>query len=113
VIDGGGDDLTVAATVGKARVEHEPADHRPRLRRSGSGAAFKIGPGTVSAVSDSPLSDIMNEHAATRSPESYERFLALFRACTVGIAASGTPVTDASRRLVAGGDLTAAPDYSR
>jgi hypothetical protein len=59
-------------------------------------------------MSDNPLSDIMSEHAATRSPESYERFLALFRACTVGIAANGTLVTDASGRLVAGGNLAAA-----
>ncbi len=58
-------------------------------------------------MSDSPLSDIMGEHAATRSPDSYERFLALFRAGTVGIAASGTPVVDASGRLAAGSDLGA------
>ena len=88
-------------------------DHRRRLRHSGSGAAFEIGPGTVSAMSDSPLSDVMSEHAATRSPESYERFLALFRACTVGIVASGTPVTDASGRLVAGWRPGRGPDYSR
>lgn len=58
-------------------------------------------------MSDSPLSDIMGEHAATGSPESYERFLARFRDSTVGIAASGTPVMDASGRLVAGGDFGA------
>lgn len=49
----------------------------------------------------------MGEHAATRSPESYERFVALFRASTVGIAANGTPAVDASGRLVAGSDLGA------
>ncbi|GAB3835381.1 hypothetical protein ACFPIJ_51005 [Dactylosporangium cerinum] len=58
-------------------------------------------------MSDSPLSDAMGEHAATRSPESYERFLALFRAGTVGIVAIGTPETDASGRLVTGSNLGA------
>ncbi|MEV4134141.1 hypothetical protein AB0J72_18465 [Dactylosporangium sp. NPDC049742] len=58
-------------------------------------------------MSDSPLSDIMGEHAATRSPESYERFVTLFRTSTVGIVTNGTPVLDASGRLVAGSDLGA------
>ncbi|MFG1779793.1 hypothetical protein ACGFIG_25610 [Micromonospora sp. NPDC049048] len=57
-------------------------------------------------MSETPLSDVMSEHAETRTPESYERFLRLFRASTVGIVATGVPAHDAHGHL-AGGDLGA------
>ncbi|GIJ43747.1 hypothetical protein Val02_06330 [Virgisporangium aliadipatigenens] len=53
-------------------------------------------------MNNSPLSDTMAEHAATKSPESYERFLALFRASTIGIATTGTPIRDADGNLTTG-----------
>jgi hypothetical protein len=82
--------------------------HDPGFRTSDSSrTTARSRPGTVAAMSDTPLSDVMGEHAATRSPESYEQFLALFRAATVGIVASGTPVLDSSGRLVAGSDFGA------
>jgi hypothetical protein len=42
-------------------------------------------------MSETPLSDVMSEYAETKTPESYEHFLRLFRASTVGIAATGVP----------------------
>lgn len=58
-------------------------------------------------MSDTPLSDVMTEHAETKTPESYERFLALFRASTIGIVATGTPVQDTHGRFTADGNLGA------
>lgn len=49
----------------------------------------------------------MAEHADTRSPESYERFLALFRASVIGIVADGAVVQDAHGRSVAGNNFGA------
>jgi hypothetical protein len=49
----------------------------------------------------------MAEHSDTRSPESYERFLALFRASVIGIAARGAVTQDARGRSVAGTNLGA------
>jgi hypothetical protein len=46
-------------------------------------------------VSDTPLSDVMAEHSGTRSPESYERFLGLFRASVIGIVSVGAVRQDA------------------
>ncbi|MFI5926584.1 SseB family protein [Micromonospora sp. NPDC051543] len=40
-------------------------------------------------MSETPLSDVMSEHAEAKTPESYERFLRLFRSSTVGIVATG------------------------
>ncbi|MEV4465111.1 hypothetical protein AB0J51_15970 [Micromonospora echinofusca] len=42
-------------------------------------------------MSETPLSEVMSEHAETKTPESYERFLRLFRASTVGIVATEVP----------------------
>ncbi|GGM72151.1 hypothetical protein ACFFX1_53280 [Dactylosporangium sucinum] len=47
----------------------------------------------------------MAEHAGT--PESYERFVVLFRASTIGIAGTGTPAQDAQGRIFAAGDFGA------
>ena len=58
-------------------------------------------------MSDTPLSDVMAEHSDTRSPESYERFLALFRASVIGIVAVGAVEQDAQRQHVAGKNLGA------
>lgn len=58
-------------------------------------------------MSDTPLSDVMAEHSDTRSPESYERFLALFRASVIGIVAVGAVAQDAQRQHVAGKNLGA------
>ncbi|WP_346125326.1 hypothetical protein [Micromonospora coerulea] len=58
-------------------------------------------------MSDTPLSDVMTEHAETKTPESYERFLALFRASSIGVVAIGAPAQDADGRFIAGGDLGA------
>jgi hypothetical protein len=49
----------------------------------------------------------MSEHAATGTPESYERFLALFRGSTVGIVAVGTPASDSRGRFIADGGIGA------
>ena len=45
----------------------------------------------------------MTEHAETDAPESYGRFLALFRASTIGIVAIGTPSQDPHGRFGADG----------
>ncbi|MEO3817176.1 SseB family protein [Plantactinospora sp. B24E8] len=58
-------------------------------------------------MSDTPLSDVMAEHAETKSPESYERFLRLFRAATIGIVAVGELAPDANGRVIADGNLGA------
>jgi hypothetical protein len=58
-------------------------------------------------MSDTPLSDVMTEHAETDAPESYERFLALFRTSTIGIVAIGTPSQDPDGRFRADGNLGA------
>jgi hypothetical protein len=55
-------------------------------------------------MSDTPLSDVMTEHAETQTPESYGRFLALFRAATVGIVASETADGDLGAGRTAHGD---------
>jgi len=57
-------------------------------------------------VSDTPLSDVMAEHSGTRSPESYERFLGLFRASVIGIVSVGAVRQDARGRLVAGNNCS-------
>ncbi|MET7808866.1 hypothetical protein [Micromonospora chersina] len=57
-------------------------------------------------MSETPLSDVMSEHAETKTTESYERFLRLFRASTVGIVATGVPAHDA-HGYVADGNLGA------
>jgi hypothetical protein len=49
----------------------------------------------------------MSEYAETRTPESYERFLASFRGSTVGFVAVGTPASDSRDRFVADGGLGA------
>lgn len=58
-------------------------------------------------MSDTPLSDAMTEYAETNTPESYERFLALFRASTIGIVAIGAPSQDPNGQLRADGSLGA------
>jgi hypothetical protein len=45
----------------------------------------------------------MAEHSDSRSPESYQRFLALFRASVIGIAARGAVTRDAQGQTVANG----------
>jgi hypothetical protein len=52
-------------------------------------------------VNGTPLSDVMAEHSDTRSPESYERFLGLFRASVIGIVAVGAVRQDAHEQHVA------------
>src|SRR5262249_13816896 len=47
------------------------------------------------------------EHSDTRSPESYERFLGLFRASVIGIVAVGAAGQDAQGQTVAGGNFGA------
>ena len=58
-------------------------------------------------MSETPLSDVMAEHSDTRSPESYERFLAMFRASVIGIVAVGAVEQDARGQYVAGKNLGA------
>ena len=58
-------------------------------------------------MSDTPLSDAMAEHAETGSGDSYDRFVALFRASVVGIAIEGMPVPDEQGRLVSDGEISA------
>ncbi|HEX5594697.1 MAG TPA: hypothetical protein VFX61_01550 [Micromonosporaceae bacterium] len=58
-------------------------------------------------MSDTPLSDVMTEHAETSTQESYERFLSLFRASTIGIVAVGTPSQDPDGGFRADGNLVA------
>lgn len=60
----------------------------------------------VRCMSETPLSDVMSEHAETKTPESYDRFLRLFRASTVGIVATGVPA-DAAHGHFASGNLGA------
>ena len=54
-----------------------------------------------------PLSDLMAEHAETSSPQSYDRFVALFRDSVVGIAGVGTATRDAQGQLAAGAQFAA------
>jgi hypothetical protein len=49
----------------------------------------------------------MTEHAETKTPESYERFLTLFRSSTLGIVAIGTPSQDRQGQLRADGNFGA------
>lgn len=72
-----------------------------------TGLSVLMRPASVRRMSDTPLSDVMAEHSDTRSPESYERFVALFRASVVGIVAAGPVVFDEQGRSVAGRNLTA------
>jgi hypothetical protein len=58
-------------------------------------------------MSDAPLSEVMAEHSAARSSESYERFLALFRDSVVGIVGVGAGLQEAMRQSVAGAELGA------
>ncbi|MFF4888304.1 hypothetical protein [Micromonospora chersina] len=58
-------------------------------------------------MSDTPLSDVMTEHAETGTQESYGRFLELFRASTIGIVAIGTPSQDPDGGFRADGNLGA------
>ncbi|MET8912410.1 hypothetical protein [Micromonospora sp. NPDC004551] len=58
-------------------------------------------------MSETPLSDVMTEHAETSTQESYERFLGLFRASTIGIVAIGTPSQDPDGSFRADGNLGA------
>jgi hypothetical protein len=58
-------------------------------------------------MTDTPLSDAKVEHADTGSPESYERFLVLFRDSTVGIVGVGLPEPVTGGRVVAGGHVVA------
>ncbi|MFG2058395.1 hypothetical protein ACGFI9_30665 [Micromonospora sp. NPDC048930] len=58
-------------------------------------------------MSDTPLSDVMAEHAETRTPESYERFLTLFRASVIGIVATGTASQDPQGQLRTDGNFGA------
>jgi hypothetical protein len=45
-------------------------------------------------MSQTPLSDVISELAAGSAPDAYDRFLALFRASTVGVMMDGTPDPD-------------------
>jgi hypothetical protein len=47
----------------------------------------------------------MAEHSDTRSPESYERFLGLFRASVIGIVSVGAARQDAQGQLVTGSNF--------
>lgn len=58
-------------------------------------------------MSATPLSDAITEHAETNTPDSYDRFLALFRASTIGIVAVGTPMQDSQSQIRADGSLGA------
>ncbi|SCL19753.1 hypothetical protein GA0074692_0696 [Micromonospora pallida] len=49
----------------------------------------------------------MSEYAETKAPESYERFLSLFRTSTVGIVATGAPVHATDGHFIADGNLGA------
>ncbi|WP_203737469.1 hypothetical protein [Actinoplanes italicus] len=46
-------------------------------------------------MSDTPLSDLMAEHSDTSSPDSYARFLEMFRDSIVGVVGIGTVTHDA------------------
>ncbi|TWJ28459.1 hypothetical protein JD81_01963 [Micromonospora sagamiensis] len=49
----------------------------------------------------------MSEHAETKTPESFERFLSLFRTSTVGIIATGVPTHAMHGHFIADGNLGA------
>jgi hypothetical protein len=68
---------------------------------------FEVGHVSLRGMSDSPVSDVMAEYAETRSPECFERFLALFRSATVGFVAVGAAHTEDPGSVVADGDLGA------
>jgi hypothetical protein len=53
-------------------------------------------------VSDTPLSDLMNEHSDTRSPDSYAQFLTLFRDSVIGVVGLGTVTQDEQGRVATG-----------
>ncbi|MGN9766573.1 hypothetical protein ACTMS2_15615 [Micromonospora sp. SD12] len=58
-------------------------------------------------MSETPLSDIMSEHAETKTPESYERFLELFRNSMLGIVATGALGHAPQGHLATDGSLSA------
>jgi hypothetical protein len=57
-------------------------------------------------MSDTPMSDAMAVHAETKTGESYDRFVELFRTSVVGVAIEGMPTPDQDGNLVADGDLS-------
>jgi hypothetical protein len=57
-------------------------------------------------MTDTPLSDVMSMHADTTSPESYDRFITLFRSSTIGIVATGIP-EQPDHQVVANGTVGA------
>jgi hypothetical protein len=56
-------------------------------------------------MSDTPLSDVMADHALAQDPTAYQRFVTLFRSSTVGVVMSGTPVQDEQGSLKSDGTL--------
>jgi hypothetical protein len=56
-------------------------------------------------VNATPLSDLMTAHADNRTPENFDRFVALFRDSVIGVIAVGSVTHDAHGNPVAGNDL--------
>ena len=58
-------------------------------------------------MTDTPLSDVMAQHAESGSQESYDRFVALFRRSVVGITVDGMPEPDEEGPLGPDAELSA------
>ncbi len=57
-------------------------------------------------MSQTPLSDVISELAAASTPDTYDRFLALFRTSTVGVMIDGIPASDGRGGFVADAGMT-------
>ncbi|BCJ77006.1 hypothetical protein CS0771_65500 [Catellatospora sp. IY07-71] len=58
-------------------------------------------------MSQTPLSDVIRELAAGSAPDAYDRFVAIFRASTVGVMMDGAPAPDGRGGFVVrGGGVT-------
>ncbi|MFI6217257.1 hypothetical protein ACIBCD_35095 [Nocardia brasiliensis] len=58
-------------------------------------------------MTESLLSDLIGEHVDGRTPDSFDRFLALFRSSTLGIVITGNVQPDGQGGFVAGNDVGA------
>lgn len=59
-------------------------------------------------MSQTPLSDAMTAHTDSPTPESYDRFVTLFRASTVGVMADNLPTSEGRTSTISDGSLTIA-----
>ncbi|GAA2398799.1 hypothetical protein Cme02nite_07610 [Catellatospora methionotrophica] len=56
-------------------------------------------------MTETPLSDAMTAHADSGTPESYDRFIALFRASTVGVLSDNLPEPEGRTSVTSAGDI--------